>query len=236
MEIKDFNIVSKEQSVITAAAERLINFDFDLQELFSLAFGYGTKQIKHKYKINTEDKSTPASIKYNITDVKSLDEATELTKSGTPIIFPITFCSGGYQKYDSNGKIIIEQMNEFRLPASTIVELDRNKAITTTPLSGGVGEVTEMYGFENWNISIKGICMPEPNHPQAKTPKDQKNMLYKFDCLADTIDIESEILRNLNIMSISIDSIKFSQLPGKPDFTPFEISCKSEEPAEIFGL
>lgn len=208
---------------------------YNISQLFALAFGYGDIQLPVVY--DTEEKTAKgANIHFNLPQITDSNEAIEKTKSGTPILFPVTFLGRGYNKYDKQGKIITEQMQDFRLPASSIIELDREKALTTTPLSGGIGSVTEMYGFENWNISIKGICFNEPNHPQAKTPLEQKLQLFKWDDLADSIDVESTILKALDIFSLTIQSITFSQLPGKPDFIPFEIKCNSEQPAELFGL
>ncbi|MFN8238637.1 MAG: DUF6046 domain-containing protein [Chitinophagales bacterium] len=209
---------------------------YNISELFSAAFGYGTGNTPIMFNPNLNAGSKPSNIYFDLPQISSVDQAVELSQSGTPILFPITFVGRGYNKYDKSGKIVIEQMQDFRLPSSAIMEIERSKALTTTPLSGGVGEVTEMYGFENWDISIKGICFNEPKHPQAKTPTEQKGMLYKWDCLADSIDVRSDLLLALDITSITIGSIRFSQLPGKPDFIPFEISCKSEQPVELFGL
>ena len=232
MEGKNFNITQAQPALPANPA-------FNISELFSLAFGYGTQQIPVVYK--TQDTratggGSRSGIHFDLPVIESAQEALELTNLGTPILFPITFVGKGYQQYDKQGIIAQVQMPDFRLPASTICEFSRSKALTTTALSGGVGTVKEMFGFEDWTLSIKGICFTEPNHPQAKTALEQKSLLYKWDQLADSIQVEAQLFRELDIFNVVTGRIKFSQIPGKPEFIPFEFEATSDQPAELLGL
>lgn len=209
---------------------------YNFSELFSVAFGIGTKFFPVKYNHPTEQSEGVGNIHFDIPSIDNKEEAIELTKLGTPILFPITFIGKGYNKYDRNGKIINVELKDFRLPASSLIEISRDKAETTTPLSGITGSVKEIYGFEDWKITIKGICFNEQNHPTHKTPIEQKNELYQWESLADSIKIESEILRDFDIYNLFIKNIQFGQIAGKPEFLPFQIECLSDEPIELFNL
>lgn len=207
--------------------EKVVQFKPDLTE----ASGYTPVE----YNPQLQDTSKAPAINFDIGQVTK-DEAIALSQSGIPVLYPLTFKGKGYKKYDSTGKLVDVQMNDFRLPASTIMELSRDKAETTTVLSGGVGSVIEMYGFENWQISIKGICFNESAHPQATTPAEQKKQLYRWEQLASSINIESELMREFDIYNLFIKRLKISQIPGKPQFIPFEIDAISDTPIELLQL
>jgi hypothetical protein len=213
------------------------NINYNMSELFAVAFGYGTPRTPVVY-ISGEGVSTAdmPAVHFDLPVIQSKEQAVELTKLGTPILFPITFVGKGYNKFDKQGRIVQVNMADFRLPASTFVELSREKNETTTTLSGGTGSVKELYGFGDWNIAIKGVCFNEPGHPTAKTTTEQKNKLYEWEALADAIQIESTILREFEIFNLFIKRLSIAQLAGKPDLVPYTMECYSDEPLELFNI
>jgi hypothetical protein len=225
------------------------NPTYNISELFSLAFGLGKNflPVKYvlpqgdqsntevKYVMSQEDSNSGQTIKFDIPVIESLEEAMELSSLGTPILFPITFTGRQYNVFDETGKIVQKDVKDFRLPISTICEFSRQKVDTITPLSGGVGSVKELYGFEDWSINIKGICFNDPSHPQAKSPYEQERILRIWENLADAVDITGELFLNKNINHLYIRSINISQIPGKPQFIPFEIQAYSDQIIDLFN-
>lgn len=221
---------------------------FNISELYQAAFGLGRSRLPIKFEASSEETSTSdvsfkisedngkqSIIKFDLPVVNNLEEANEQSALGTPILFPITFEGRKYNIYDQAGRIVQKDMKAFRLPISTICEFNLSKIDTLTPLSGGVGSVKELFGFDDWNINIKGLCFIDPSHPQATSPYEQDRILTEWKMLADAVDVTGELFLSKGIHQIYIREIKTSQLAGKPDFIPFEITAYSDKVIDLFN-
>lgn len=221
---------------------------FNISELYNAAFGFGRGRLPIRFETPSKqenktdlsytipsDNGSETIIKFDLPAIDNVEEALEKSALGTPILFPITFDGRKYNVYDNSGKIVQKEMPSFRLPISTICEFSISKIDTLTPLSGGVGSVKEIYGFDDWSINIKGLCFPDPSHPQTSNPYEQDRILTEWKMLADAVDITGELFLSRGIHQIYIRDIKSSQLPGKPNFIPFEITAFSDKMIDLFN-
>ncbi|WP_264521205.1 DUF6046 domain-containing protein [Flavobacterium sp. N1994] len=200
--------------------------------LFVEAFGL---QFLDRYKVGIEGMpNAPQQSFKGIQIVEDANESFESSSYGTPILFPITFLEGTYKKYNDKGEIVEKKMGTMRLPIATIMDFDRQKIIGDTKVNGGRGSVKEIYGFDNWKITINGILIPDKSQPQNLVDiKDQERELTKWDNLASAIEVGCELFTDKRIKYITILGIKFSPLRGQPNIRTFTIDALSDEPIEL---
>jgi hypothetical protein len=207
--------------------------DYNISQLFNLAFGI--KEVG-AYRIDKVSES-PKAVDFNYTGVNvtnSLDYATKLSSLGTPMIVPIKFKGKGYQVYNDFGEVVSDTFADFDLPAATLVNLRRAKTISKTKASAAKGTVKELFGFDDWRIDIRGFCLADASHATAKTAREQKIQLHRFDAIVDSIQVVSELFDDLDISHLVIEEIQFHQLKGRPGVIPFSIRCSSDEPSDLF--
>jgi hypothetical protein len=207
--------------------------DYTIQKLFKEAFGVNVSGI---YMPSTsKGAQAPKEGLYNGIEVtEDVAEAIRKSHLGTPILFPVTFLGGSYQKYNFKGEIERVNYSDFELPASCIIDFSRAKNMSTTKLSGSYTTVKEIYGFDDWQITINGFFLPDPAQPQGFfKPLDQEKELVKWDELACAIDVLCPLFADKNISSISIHSLDIKALRGQPNIRPFSIRATSDEPIEL---
>lgn len=207
--------------------------DYTIPNLFLEAFGIKLSGI---YNPQISGGATaPNGIYGGMEIVQDINRAKEMSFLGTPILFPITLMEGSYKKYRQDGSLdTAHQMREFRLPITSVVDFDRAKNMSVTNINGGRSTVKEIYGFEDWNIQINGFLLPDPMQPQGfTTPLAQEEELYRWDELACSVDVLSELFSMRDIASITIKNISIRALRGKPNIRPFSIQALSDEPIEL---
>lgn len=168
---------------------------------------------------------------------------------GTPILKPITFLAKKFERLEDYGirdlgtynpspankapVQIIEYAN-FTLPASSIASFSRRKIISKTPMHNGTGTMKQIYGFEDYRITIRGFLLPEPSQPQGLTTIEaQEKELIKWDNALGNIPILGEDFNGFrDIQAIAIQNIEFPALRGKEKIRPFVINALSAPHAE----
>lgn len=211
-------------------------FHPDISLLYNAAFGLVGRFITYPL-ANAGVESSGADIVFPGVEMVTREEAIQLSYLGTPILYPVTFKGGFYKKYNNKGEIIDKSMADFRLPLATLVDFQRTKIKQKTRVAGSNSSVTEMYGHDNWQIRIRGLCLDDPKHPQlAQSFLDQHARLLEFEELADSIDVEGDLFKEKSIYKLIINDINFPQLQGKPKVLPFEMTCESDEPLELILL
>ncbi|CAA0228625.1 DUF6046 domain-containing protein [Tenacibaculum maritimum] len=163
-------------------------------------------------------------------DPRELDRLSYL---GTPVLFPIKFKHGNYNIYNRVSDIEQKAYSDFMLPFSTLVTLRRAKIFKETKTVGSKGTVKETYGFSDWSIEMRGVCLNNPNHATAKTAFDQHRILVEWEKIVDAISIEGALFSAKGIRNIVIKEISFGQLEGQPNKIPFTIRAVSDEPLEL---
>lgn len=137
---------------------------------------------------------------------------------------------GKHLSFDSQGELVENEYNSLLMPLATMVDFSRNKTVTKTPMVGGAGSVKEIYGLEDWAISINGIILPDDYNPiTQQTVAEQMEAIQQFHEIAGAIDVEGWIFSQRNISRIVTESLKFSPIQGRPNMMQFSIEAVSDE-------
>ena len=207
--------------------------NYSIPNLFLDAFGLKIGGI-YKPEISDGKPNEPNNFFKGLKFIEDEDDTGNISASGTQILFPLVFQSGSYKKYNNIGEIIEIKKESFRLPIASIVSFQRNKIMTETKLNGGRGSVKEIYGFDDWQITINGFLIPDDSQPQnLKTVLQQEKELKKWDDLCSSIPIFGKPFSNLNINNITIKGISFDPMRGRPKIKTFTINAVSDEPIEL---
>jgi Domain of unknown function (DUF6046) len=185
-----------------------------------------------KYTPPTEE-GEAAEIKYAIPAVAPIDEGTFKSNLNTPVQFPMWFQAGVYNIM-TGGEIAGVSFSEMYLPWTSVVSFSRSKRITKTYMSSQKSVVVEQYGFEPWDIKIKGFIIKGNNKERTSVAEQVKDM-QRFEEISDSIKVGGSVFEWLKISEVSIEKISY---PDARDLNmeiikPFEISMISIEPDEL---
>lgn len=169
------------------------------------------------------------------TDMMEPDKYDRLSVFGTPVFGSFSIAGGNYNVYDKRtGELVSKTYSEFEFPVASLIDFSRSKSITKTPTVGCAGTVKEIYGMEDWAISIKGICLNDPSRQwSTRRAVDQKLALIALNEIAGSLEIDSlkagRLFLEKGISRIVIEDIRFGSIQGKPEVIPFEITASSDE-------
>jgi len=195
----------------------------DIKELFNRAFGIKPVSFDLPSSSNTH------SPIYGNIPVKEQENSSRMSWLGTPIINPVMFKGGKYNKHKPNGSgVELVAMNDWYLPPASLIDFSRSKIMSKTRIAGNNGTIKEIYGFTDWSIKIRGLCLDTPNESASEQYKE----LLKWEDLADSIDVIGKLFVDKSIYKISIEEIDFKQLEGSPNIIPFTINVISDVPLE----
>ncbi|KQC30176.1 DUF6046 domain-containing protein [Flagellimonas eckloniae] len=213
--------------------------NYNTAEIFALAFGIKNFAIyqanRELVTFDTQGNAAPtnkASYK-GVNIIEDVQEASRLSYMGTPIMFPIKFRGDNYRFYDSSGDVIEFPVKDFELPAATLVNFRRAKIMATTNALANNGTVKEMYGFDDWTIDIRGLCLRDPSHPTAKTAIEQHRRLVEFENIIESIAVTGDLFLDKDIHHLVIKEVDFKQVQGKPGVIPFYLRCVSDQSIEL---
>ncbi|TLP81354.1 DUF6046 domain-containing protein [Maribacter sp. ACAM166] len=206
--------------------------DYNINTLFEIAFGIKNYAMYRPEGVGSLP-NAPGFVYNNIDFIESLEETARVSYMGTPIVFPIKFRGENYKFYNSNGEIENFPVADFDLPSATLVNFRHPKIVSKTTALASNGTVKEMYGFDDWVVDIRGICLRDPGHATAKTAYEQHQKLIEFDEVADSITVIGDLFTDKNISKLTILETEFKQVQGKPGVIPFYMRCISDSPIEL---
>ncbi|MDM1396557.1 hypothetical protein HX049_05155 [Myroides odoratimimus] len=149
---------------------------------------------------------------------------------GTPIMFEAEFEGLNYNNYKADGTLEKIQMENYNLPPATVFQFRRAKNIVRTNVLGSSGTVKELYGYDDWVIDVKGICLTTPD----RYAMDQLTDLIKWTNLADSIKVNGHLFSICSIENIVINDFNFNILQGSDgDAVSFEMQWFSDNPSEF---
>ena len=149
---------------------------------------------------------------------------------GTPIVFPVQFRGGDYPVYDWYGKPKMKRYDDLWLPATTMVDFSRAKNVIKTNVLGANGTIKEVFGFDDWNIRIRMLCINDNKYKA----REYADMLQDWFEIAGGINVFGSIFSKKEIYNIVIENIDIKSVTGSPDVIPIEMTAVSNEPIEIF--
>jgi hypothetical protein len=204
-----------------------------ISNLFLEAFGLTIGGV-YKPEVSSGNPNDTSHLFQGIRSVKIIEESKEISGCGTPIIYPLYFGEDSYKKYNNKGEIIIVNMGEFRLPIASVVSFRRDKIMGVTRLNGGISTVKEIYGFDDWQVTINGFLIPDGSQPQGlTTPLEQEKELLKWDSLASSVKVFSELFTLYGIKNLTIKGINVEPIRGKPRIRAFTINALSDDAIEL---
>jgi hypothetical protein len=204
-----------------------------LAGLFMDAFGIKIGGI-YRPEVSSNNANDPVGLFTGVEIVQDINDAYEMSALGTPILFPILFSEGNYKKYNDRGEIVNKKMGDFRLPIASVISFRRDKIMGITRINGGNGTVKEIYGFDDWQVTINGFFIPDGSQPQGfKNPLEQEKELIKWDNLASSIEVFGELFSVRKIKNLTIKGINIEPMRGKPNIRTFTINALSDSPIEL---
>lgn len=200
-------------------------FKPNISQLFNIAFGF----IPVRYASDLFSVQPNADANYQSIPTKPIEDVKKMSWMGTPVMFPMKFKGGAYNRYTKSGRLLLNRYNDFELPYASVADFRRAKNITKTNMLGSNGTVKEIYGFDDWQIRIRGLCLDTPE----MSAYEQHLQLLKWEEIADNIEISGALFKDKSIYSITIEDFDFKQPQGKQNVIPFEITASSDEPLEL---
>ncbi len=154
---------------------------------------------------------------------------------GLPVFQPIYFKGGRLPVLGSGreaGQVVLDDYAGWQLPDTATAEIKRSKAITKSSPNGAASSVKELWAFEDWDITIRGLLLDlkgRPNH----FPADQLTMLHRWEQVVDAIAVEGGLFGYLGIRRLVIESMSLGRVAGMPNVIPFQLQCVSDEELEV---
>lgn len=206
-----------------------VNGAFDLGDLLGDIFG-----VSSPIYIPWFNKDVPwqAGASQGVSYVDE-EEAEALSYLGTPVLGTVTFMGGSYKVYDNKGALNNQSMNDFLFPYATIVDFSRAMNVTKTKVLGSDGTVKEIYGLDDWSISIRGIALDDEQRPAQKTAHEQIEELVKWRSVCDSINVNGKLFNNKDIYALCVDSLDIRPKQGQYNVITFDMKCTSDKPMEL---
>ena len=198
-----------------------------LGQLFKLAFG--TTPIYMPFPIGKPQEVDMSGYKAELKEEPIYKDVVRQSIYGTPVVFPIMFRGGTFKKYDDKGKIIDFSMSDFWLPDATMVDFSRAKNIVKTNVLGSNGTVKEIYGFDDWNIRIRSLCIKG----RDMTARDFEKHLTEWFQITGSIGVQGSLFLEKGITSIVLEDMDIKSITGSPDVIPIEFQAVSDEAIEL---
>lgn len=159
-----------------------------------------------------------------------------VSEFGLPVMAPVTFEAGEYNTYDRRtGAVVKKEMQGFTLPFSSIVEFDAENNVVTTALHGGSGTVKEIYGLDDWRITIRGIAL-RSRVDNSLDAHEQIDRLVQWRNICGSIAVQSPVFRRKGIYNMVIERLSIRPVVARWDAIPFQIEARSDEPIELYDL
>lgn len=161
------------------------------------------------------------------------EEAEAHSYLGTTVLGTVTLMGGSYKVYDHKGALSNQNMTDFLLPYATIMDFSRSMNMTKTKVLGNEGTVKEIYGLDDWSISIRGIALDDEQRNAQKTAHEQIDELVKWRSVCDSINVSGKLFNNKDIYALCMENLDIRPKQGKYNVITFEMKCTSDKPMEL---
>jgi hypothetical protein len=212
-----------------------MDIKYNITELFRAAFGVSSPVFipSPLYdELNVDlSKKTPNQ-KFDIKNIKTFEDEygdfQNKSALGTPIVFAAFMIGGAYRIYDK-GQIKLKNFETVGFPPATMFSFRRAKNIIRTNVLGSDGTVKEIFGFDDWIIDVKGLCLDEPN----KSARSQLLKLLQYEAVADGIEIEGVLFEAFKINRVCISDFNAEVPQGKPGVIAFSCQLVADQDLEL---
>lgn len=202
---------------------------YNVSQLFQLAFGINMP-VYLPYPLTKE---LPPNISFDGIETRpEFNPSNSKSWMGTPIMFELSFIGNEqkYKKYTVSGEVKEIALPNYTLPPATMFQFRRAKNVTRTNVLGSNGTVKEIFGFDDWVIDVKGLCLDEPN----RSAISQLEELLKWEELADSIAVSGEVCNMMDINRVCISEFSHNIVQGSNGgVIAYEMQLFSDDPAEL---
>jgi hypothetical protein len=194
----------------------MAEFDFSIPNLFQRAFGIGRGKAYDGSKIDTDSGTVP-----------KFENFEDSTQEGTEFLTVRNQLNA--RLADGRALFMPVRIGGVLLPNEPTVMLTRRKRIQETSLVGSKrrGTVKELISIEDWQITIRGICV------NAKSalyyPEDQVKSIIDLDGREEALDIECALMSLAGIYRVVIRESSFPEMIGIQHAQAYELKCVSDE-------
>ncbi len=197
-----------------------------------LALGKLDGALGNGFNVPTESPA-PSQLDFSGIGAKVIVQGDVSSMFGTPVFQPITFGKGTYNCLGTGlkqGHVLNQAIDDWMLPHSATAEFRQAKTLTKSSPNGSMGTVKEMWAFEDWDITIRGLILHrEPN----VFPEEQVRALVEWSRFADSIAVNGEMFNLLRIDRLVIENLNLGKVAGMPNVVPFQMQCSSDEAVEL---
>jgi hypothetical protein len=197
-----------------------MNGKYIVSKLFQEAFGINTPIfIPWQFTPNL-----PPSILYDAAAAEP-QEYDAVSVLNTPVLFPVSFEGGTYQIYTLSGDLEDLKIEDFTLPYSTLLQFRRAKNITRTNVLGSSGTVKEIFGFDDWVIDVKGLCLNE----RGIKAGDTLSKLLEWEKIASSVRIKgNQLFNQISVGAVAINDWSHQVLQGQDGAIAFQFTMYSD--------
>lgn len=200
---------------------------FIIAELFGDIFG-----IQSPIYIPWGQREAYRSDRFSGIEYLTEEQSKVVSALGTPVMGSFVLSGDTYKTYDNKGMLSDLKMNDFVMPYATLCEFSRNMNVTKTKAIGTAGTVKEIYGLDDWSISIRGFCITDNTRNNQKTAQEQMLELIKWRDVTDTVNVIGSIFHEKKIYGFTIDSFSIKPQDGG-NVIAYEISATSDNVIEL---
>lgn len=111
-----------------------------------------------------------------------------------------------------------------------LITATQEKNIVKTAVQGRNGTIKEYVSDGDWQISIRGVIVSELSN---KRPSEELKKLNSFRGYNAEIDVISNFLFDLNVVTVVITNVTYEQREGMRNVYDYTLTCLSETPFEI---
>jgi hypothetical protein len=202
---------------------------YNISELFNAAFGIKTPI----YTIEPNNQSNNQNLDYSgITYLPDYYKTEGNSWLNTPIIGLLKFKAGSYPVYTPNGEIGFISFDDYIFPPTTLFSFRRAKNITKTNLLGASGTVKEIFGFDDWVIDVKGLCLDDVT-AGGFSAREKIRQIEEWEEIAGAINISSKLFTSKKIAAVVIENYNQEAVQASPGVIPFSMTLCSDDAIEL---
>jgi hypothetical protein len=114
---------------------------------------------------------------------------------------------------------------------TVLITVSMTKNIVKTAIQGRNGTFKEYVSDGDYSISIRGILT---TNNANQYPKADMQVLYDLLTASEPLEAVSDYLAVFGVQNLVVESFNIPQVEAFYNTQPFEITCSSDEPLELF--
>ena len=111
-----------------------------------------------------------------------------------------------------------------------LIDVRGGTEIIKTEISGRKGTVKEAFQVQDEQVRIRGLII---NHESDEYPAAEVRNLKRVCEAMIAYQVESDLLNELGIDNLVIESYEFIDVEGYPSVQPYVLNCLSDQPFEL---